>query len=153
MFTLQPIATVKNDRLVVEDDQWGEVVSTIKFHPSINPVALEGISSFSHLEIIFCFHLVEDRHVQWEARHPRNNKEYPKVGIFAQRGKNRPNKLGVTTVKLLEHSSADELIVKGLDAINGTPIIDIKPVMKEFLPFENVTQPEWVSDLMGRYWK
>lgn len=73
------------------------------------------------------------------------------VGIFAQRGKNRPNKLGLTTVELLEHHHK-KLIVKHLDAIDGTPIIDIKPVMKEFLPHREVKQPEWSKKLMEDYW-
>ena len=114
--------------------------------------SLEGINEFSHLEIIFYFDKVADNKIQYEARHPRNYQEYPKVGIFAQRGKNRPNKLGVTIVELLE-SNNKELMVKGLDAIDGTPIIDIKPVMKEFLPKGEVKQPNWSISLMDRYWK
>jgi tRNA (adenine37-N6)-methyltransferase len=112
---------------------------------------LTGINEFSHLEIIFYFDKVSDDKIQYEARHPRNNKAYTKVGIFAQRGKNRPNKLGVTIVELVEMKKR-KLIVKGLDAIDGTPIIDIKPVMKEFLPKGEVLQPNWAVSLMDKYW-
>ena len=112
---------------------------------------MKGIDEFSHLEIIFYFDKVSDDKIQYEARHPRNNTDYPEVGILAQRGKNRPNKLGLTIVELLELKQRT-LIVKGLDAIDGTPIIDIKPVMKEFLPKDQVRQPNWSISLMENYW-
>ena len=149
--SIQPIAKVNNNRKAIEDDNWGSVISTIELTENMSESSLEGINEFSHLEIIFFFDKVVDDNIQFEARHPRNNKEYPKVGIFAQRGKNRPNKLGVTTVELLE-SNNKKLIVKGLDAIDGTPIIDIKPVMKEFLPKGEVKQPNWSIALMDSYW-
>ena len=149
--SIQPIAKVNNNRKAIEDDNWGSVISTIELAENMSESSLEGINEFSHLEIIFYFDKVSDDNIQFEARHPRNNKEYPKVGIFAQRGKNRPNKLGVTIVELLE-SNNKKLIVKGLDAIDGTPIIDIKPVMKEFLPKSEVKQPNWSMSLMDRYW-
>jgi tRNA (Thr-GGU) A37 N-methylase len=73
------------------------------------------------------------------------------VGIFSQRGKNRPNRLGLTTVKLIKREDRT-LMVQGLDCIDGTPILDIKPVMKEFLPKEKVQQPAWVDEIMRNYW-
>jgi tRNA-Thr(GGU) m(6)t(6)A37 methyltransferase TsaA len=112
---------------------------------------LLGIEEFSHLDIIFYFDKVEDRRISYEARRPRNNPAYPTVGIFAQRAKNRPNKLGLTTVQLLKREGRT-LYVQGLDAIDGTPILDIKPTMREFLPSEDVRQPAWATDLMKRYW-
>ncbi|MFB5087717.1 SAM-dependent methyltransferase [Psychrobacillus sp. PGGUH221] len=150
-YTIEPIAFVNNNRLDIEDDNWGSIISTIEITENMTESSLAGINEFSHLEIIFYFDKVSDDKIQYEARHPRNNKEYPKVGIFAQRGKNRPNKLGITIVELVELKHR-KLIVKGLDAINGTPIIDIKPVMKEFLPKGEVKQPEWSVSLMDKYW-
>ena len=114
--------------------------------------SLDGIEGFSHLEILYVFHLADDGNIQSAARNPRNDPAYPKVGIFAQRGKNRPNKIGATIVELIG-KEGDTLFVKGLDAIDGTPVIDIKPVMKEFLPATEIRQPEWVSQLMADYWK
>lgn len=148
---IYPIAYVTNNRKDIEDDNWGSIISTIELVENMNESTLEGIQEFSHLEIIFYFDKVADEKIQYGARHPRNNKDYPKVGIFAQRGKNRPNKLGVTIVELLDINNK-KLIVKGLDAIDGTPIIDIKPVMKEFLPKGEVKQPSWSISLMDRYW-
>ncbi|GIO91005.1 tRNA (N6-threonylcarbamoyladenosine(37)-N6)-methyltransferase TrmO [Paenibacillus lactis] len=150
-FIIKPIAYVRNSRTEIKDDQWGSIVTEIELVDDLNASSLEGISDFSHLEIIFYFDKVADDKIQYEARHPRNNKEFPMVGIFAQRGKNRPNKLGLTTVELLGHHHK-KLIVKHLDAIDGTPIIDIKPVMKEFLPNREVEQPEWSKKLMEDYW-
>ncbi|MFJ5766565.1 tRNA (N6-threonylcarbamoyladenosine(37)-N6)-methyltransferase TrmO [Lysinibacillus sp. NPDC093210] len=150
-YSIQPVAIVNNNRKEIEDDNWGSIMSTIELTENFNESSLKGIDDFSHLEIIFYFDKVADEKIQYDARHPRNNKNYPEVGIFAQRGKNRPNKLGVTIVELIDVKQRT-LIVKGLDAIDGTPIIDIKPVMKEFLPKGDVKQPNWSTSLMDRYW-
>jgi tRNA-Thr(GGU) m(6)t(6)A37 methyltransferase TsaA len=150
-YSIQPVAIVNNNRKEIEDDNWGSIMSTIELTENFNESSLKGIDDFSHLEIIFYFDKVADEKIQYDARHPRNNKNYPDVGIFAQRGKNRPNKLGVTIVELIDVKQRT-LIVKGLDAIDGTPIIDIKPVMKEFLPKGDVKQPNWSTSLMDRYW-
>ena len=152
MISMSPIGVVKNIRKEVEDDNWGDVVSVIELDATFGEEALLEIENFSHAEIYFYFHLVEEIKIETGARYPRNNKEWPKVGIFAQRGKNRPNRLGATTVKLLKREGR-QLFVQGLDAVDGTPILDIKPVMKEFLPREAVTQPAWATELMRNYWK
>ena len=110
----------------------------------------EGIDEFSHLQIIFHFHLA-DKEPVLGSEHPRGNPDWPKVGIFAQRKKRRPNSLGSTIVKLIRRDGR-KIVVHGLDAIDGTPIIDIKPVMQEFLPQCEVDQPEWCSELMREYW-
>jgi tRNA-Thr(GGU) m(6)t(6)A37 methyltransferase TsaA len=150
--SLSPIGTVKNTRRVVEDDHWGGVISVIELNSSFTEETLFQIEKFSHAEILFYFHLVEDAKIETGARHPRNNKDLPRVGIFSQRGKNRPNRLGATIVKIIKREG-NQLSVQGLDAIDGTPVLDIKPVMKEFLPREEVTQPDWATELMKNYWK
>lgn len=152
MFSLQPIAFVHNERINVEDDLWGEIESVIELTDLYTEESLQGIEQFSHIEVIFYFNRVRAENIQYAARHPRNNEEYPKVGIFAQRGKNRPNQLGATTVKVVRREGK-RLVVQGLDAIDGTPILDMKPVMKEFLPKEEIKQPDWATDLMKNYWK
>jgi tRNA (Thr-GGU) A37 N-methylase len=73
------------------------------------------------------------------------------VGIFAQRGKGRPNRLGATIVEIVNRAGR-VLTVTGLDAIDGTPVLDIKPVMAEFLPRNPVRQPKWSHELMRSYW-
>ena len=84
--------------------------------------------------------------------HPRGNLEFSNVGIFCMRKKNRPNAIGLCTVELLEHTGRT-IKVKHLDAIDGTPVLDIKPVFKEFQPKGEIRQPEWVGDLMKNYWE
>jgi tRNA (Thr-GGU) A37 N-methylase len=95
---------------------------------------------------------VDESAVTTGARHPRNRLDWPKVGIFAQRGKNRPNRIGVTICRL---ASVNDLTVEvtDLDAIDGTPVLDIKPYMREFGPRGEVRQPDWASQLMSNYWE
>jgi tRNA (adenine37-N6)-methyltransferase len=147
-----PIGVVHNNRLAVEDDAWGDVISTIVLADDLPADALEGITAFSHVEIVFYFDRVETAKIVAGARHPRNNPAWPRVGIFAQRAKNRPNRLGVSIARIVTHEGR-QLVVAGLDAIDGTPVLDIKPVMREFLPAEPVVQPAWVSELMATYWR
>ena len=151
MITLQPIGTVKNSRPVIEDDHWGSLVSAIELDGALGEEALLHLEDFSHAEVIFYFDRVDDEKIETGARHPRGNPHWPKVGILAQRGKDRPNRLGLTIVKIVKRTGAT-LFVEGLDAVDGTPVLDIKPVMNEFLPREAVRQPEWATELMRNYW-
>ena len=148
---LEPIAYVRAGRRAPEDDFWGSETARIELVPGLDPECLLGLEEFSHAEIIFHFHRVEPNAVTRDARRPRNNPDWPRVGIFAQRGKNRPNRLGSTIVRVLGRDGAT-LHVAELDAIDGTPVLDIKPVMRDFLPREPVRQPDWVAELMRDYW-
>jgi len=152
MITLNPIGYVKNTRTQVEDDYWGSIVSEIVLDEAFDAESLWGLEDFSHAEIIFYFHQVDASKIVTGARHPRNNPDWPKVGIFAQRGKNRPNCLGLSVVKIIRRESRS-LFVEKLDAIDGTPVLDIKPVMIEFLPQEPIRQPQWSHELMSHYWE
>jgi tRNA-Thr(GGU) m(6)t(6)A37 methyltransferase TsaA len=149
---LKPIGKIFNDRKDIEDDNWGEVVSRIELNDDVEQDSIKGIEEFSHLEVIYYFDKADDSKIISGARHPRNLKHLPEVGIFAQRAKNRPNKIGLTTVQLIKAENKT-LFVKGLDAIDGTPVLDIKPVFKEFLPREEIKQPDWVNEIMKNYWK
>ena len=97
------------------------------------------------------FHGVDPSKISTGARHPRNNPDWPAVGIFAQRAKNRPNRIGCTICPV-EQVTDRMLYVRELDAIDGTPVLDLKPVMVEFLPRKRVEQPAWASELMRQYW-
>jgi len=147
---LKPVATVKNSRNSPTDDFCGGVISEIELTDQIPTEALEGIVDFSHLEIIYFFDKVEPGEVIFSGK-PRGNPDYPVTGIFAQRKKDRPNRLGLCTVELLERKGRT-ITVKYLDAINGTPVLDIKPAFKEYQPKSDLIQPFWVSDLMSKYW-
>jgi tRNA (adenine37-N6)-methyltransferase len=145
------IGYVRNERESLEDDYWGGIVSQIILDNEIPEDSLEGVDSYSHLEILFYFHKVNQSKIILGREHPRENINWPKVGIFAQRKKSRPNLIGTTIVKLIRRQGRI-IYVTNLDAINGTPVIDIKPVFKEFLPKEEVSQPEWSKELMKNYW-
>ena len=151
-FEINPIATVFNSRQAMSDDFWGDIISEIQLADEIPNEAFEGIDSFSHVEIIFVFNKVLDTKPLLGSEHPRENKDWPKVGIFAQRKKNRPNFIGSTICEIIKKEGRS-LFVKKLDAIDGTPVVDIKPVVKEFLPQSTVKQPSWSTELMKDYWK
>ncbi len=126
-------------------------MALIELDSRFTPDALTGLDSFSHLEVIFHFDLVSDSEIDTGARHPRGREDWPLVGIFAQRGKGRPNRIGVSVCRLLSVAGTT-LKVRGLDAIDGTPVLDIKPVMRGFLPRGEITEPAWASELMKDYW-
>ncbi|MEO6939693.1 MAG: SAM-dependent methyltransferase [Candidatus Kapaibacterium sp.] len=149
--TLTPIATVKNSRTSPTDDYWENVIAEIELADHIPTEAFDNISDFSHLEVTYYFDKVDSKDIVFSGR-PRGNPDYPVVGIFGQRKKDRPNRIGLCTVELLEHNGRT-IKVKYLDAINGTPILDIKPVFREFQPKSEIKQPDWVADLMSDYWK
>ena len=123
----------------------------LRLHVPEPPARPGEDADFSHVEVLFVFHEVEPSKIVVGARHPRNNRAWPAVGIFAQRGKNRPNRIGSTICRVVRVEGT-KLIVSELDAINGTPVLDIKPVMVEFLPREQVRQPAWSHELMREYW-
>ncbi len=112
----------------------------------MTPDALTGLDAFSHLCVVFHFHLVDEADIVSGARHPRGNPDWPKVGMFAQRAKMRPNRLGVSNCALLGVHVLD-LHVRGLDAVDGTPVLDVKPFMREFEP-SGTRQPTWAMELM-----
>ncbi len=147
---LQPVAYIKSARKEPIDDYWEAIVAEIELAGHIPTEAFDHITDFSHLEILYYFDQVKSEDIVYSGR-PRGNPNYPKVGIFGQRKKDRPNQIGLTTVELLEHNGRI-IKVKYLDAIDGTPILDIKPVFKEFQPKTEIRQPDWVSDLMKNYW-
>ena len=150
--TLNAIGRVVGGRQEAIDDDWDKVEAVIALDPAqFGADATAGLGEFSHIEVVFHFDRVGDEEINTGARHPRGRKDWPLVGIFAQRGKGRPNRIGVTVCRLLAADGLS-LRVRGLDAINGTPVLDIKPVMKGFLPRGEVREPEWARALMEGYW-
>ena len=150
-FLLHPIAHVQASRPQAQDDHWGGERARITLVPPLTAEALRGLEAFSHIEVIFLFHQVEEAAVVRGARHPRGQARWPEVGIFAQRARHRPNRLGSTICRLIAVQGA-ALEVAELDAIDGTPVLDIKPVMAEFLPRSPLRQPTWSHELMADYW-
>jgi tRNA-Thr(GGU) m(6)t(6)A37 methyltransferase TsaA len=151
LVSLEPVGRVVGGRTEPIDDDWGDVEATIVLDERFSADAVAGLEDFSHLDVVFLFHLVDPDSVVAGARRPRGRQDWPLVGIFAQRGKARPNRIGVTTCRLLGVSGS-EVRVAGLDAIDGTPVLDLKPYMDEFGPRGQVREPAWARELMQNYW-
>lgn len=151
-YRVEAIGTVVGGRSDAIDDGWGDVESTIALdRRRFGPDVVAGLDGFSHIDVVFLFHLVDEEAITLGTRHPRNNPAWPRVGIFAQRAKARPNRIGVTTCELVRVDGLD-LQVRGLDAIDGTPVLDVKPYVREFAPRTAIRQPGWASELMSSYW-
>lgn len=151
VFQVEALAFVRGGRADPTDDNWGASRARIELADGVPEEALSSLDQFSHIEVIFVFDQVTPGEIVRGARHPRGRSDWPLVGIFAQRGKNRPNRLGVTVCRIVSVSGR-AVEVEGLDAIDGTPILDIKPVMSGFLPRSEVREPDWARELMKDYW-
>lgn len=150
--TLTPIGHVRGGRVEPDDDAWGMVDAEIVLDPAVlGPDAARGLDAFSHATVVFVFDRIDPAMVERNARHPRGRQDWPLVGILGQRGSPRPNRLGVTTCAVLGVSGM-VIRVRGLDAIDGTPVLDIKPHMTGFDPRGAVREPDWAQDIMLGYW-
>ncbi len=151
-FTVEAIAIVRCSRRQPVDDNWDNESSVIVLDgTALGANAAAGFAQFSHIEVAYIFDRVTDEMITTDTRHPRGNRDWPAVGILAQRGKNRLNRLGITVCQVVS-VIGDEITVQGLDAIDGTPIIDIKPVMSGFLPRGLLKEPDWAVEIMHDYW-
>lgn len=150
MAHFEQVGIVRSDRNQMSEGRWADVVSRIDIDPKYVK-GLAGLAEFSHVVVIF--HL--DRIPSFDpakqiARNPRGMEDLDPVGVFAQRTKFRPNPIGVTAVELV---SVDErgIAVRGLDALDGTPVLDIKPYIPGFERKDNVRLPAWVDKMMDGY--
>ena len=151
--TMHPIGIVSSERNDLSDDYWGGVESVITIDsPALLDEALLQLNTFSHIEVVYYLNRVPPDEIERGARHPRGRADWPKVGILAQRAKARPNLIGVSRCRLLAVDGRT-LRVKGLDAIDGTPVLDIKPYLVEFGPLGEVWQPAWSHDVMRDYYR
>jgi len=149
---ITPVGRVEAGRSEAIDDDWGASRARIRLDPArFGPEALSGLDAFSHAEILFLFDRVDEAAIETGARHPRGRADWPRVGIFAQRGKDRPNRLGISVCRIVAVNGLT-LEVEGLDAIDSTPVIDIKPVLSGFLPRGEVREPDWAKEIMKDYW-
>ena len=149
-FEVRAVAVVHSSRAEARDDGWDDETATITLLEPFTAEALRGLDSFSHVEVVYLFHGVDPDQAVPQSRRPRGNTYWPNVGVFAQRVKNRPNRIGISTCQLIAVDDVT-LRVHGLDAIDGTPVLDIKPYMVEFAPHRPVTQPAWSHELMAEY--
>ncbi len=148
---LVPIGHVVSSRTEPLDDDWDRETASIQLTDRFTADALLGLSDFSHVEVVYQFHLVPEADEVPGSRHPRDRTDWPRVGIFAQRGRVRPNRIGVTVCSVLSVEGTT-VHVRGLDAIDGTPVLDLKPFMPEFGPRGDIRSPRWSTELMANYW-
>jgi len=147
-----PVGAVRGGRFERLDDDWGDVHAAIELDPTrFGPESLSGLEDFSHLDVVFVFNRLDASSELTGARKPRGRGDMPEVGIFAQRASGRPNRIGVSTCELLGVTGTS-ISVRGLDAIDGTPVLDIKPHIREMGPRSAVREPEWMARLMEDYW-
>jgi len=146
---MTPIGTVRNGRDSTDDHGWGAVISTIELERDFAE-GLEGLADFSHALVIFFMHEDPDREPFAIRRRPRGRADMPLLGVFAQRGRLRPNTIGVTAVEIVRVEPG-RLVVRGLDSIYGTPVLDLKPYAPAFDRVDRARVPEWFERLMKGY--
>ena len=146
---LEPIGYVRSPLTRPVDTGWGSVVSTVEVLPRYRR-GLEGLDSFSHLVVVTFLHEADFDAALHLERKPRGDETMPDVGIFAQRAKHRPNPIGVTSARIVGVTETG-IEVRGLDAIDGTPVLDIKPYVPAFDRVDGATVPAWMDDVMKNY--
>ena len=146
---IEPIGIVRSPVKEPIDEKWGQVIAEIELTASLAP-GFTGIEQFSHVIVIFFMHQYTFAPATHLVRRPQERTDMPEVGIFAQRAKHRPNPIGITAVELVQ-VQGNLLTVKGLDAIDGTPVLDIKPYVPAFDTRLNAIAPEWIKKLMENY--
>jgi len=146
---MTPIGYVSNQVTDPIDENWGAIVSRLNINPEYS-YGIDGLDQFSHAIVLTFLNKAEFSAAKHLVRRPRGLETMPEVGIFAQRAKDRPNSIGVTAVRILGVGESF-VEVRGLDAINGTPILDIKPYYPHYDLIEDAEVPEWVDRLMQGY--
>ncbi|MFO1436546.1 MAG: tRNA (N6-threonylcarbamoyladenosine(37)-N6)-methyltransferase TrmO [Gammaproteobacteria bacterium] len=138
--SMQPIATVHSPYTRTgERIPRREIIADIHIYEALAP-ALTGIEEWSHLFVIFWMHELASAPLRLTT-HPRHRTDLPEVGVLAARGRERPNPIGLAVVELLERKGA-VLRVRGLDAYDGTPVLDIKPY-DQYDAIKELRAPQW----------
>jgi tRNA-Thr(GGU) m(6)t(6)A37 methyltransferase TsaA len=143
------VARVRNGRTSTGDRDWGGLESAIVMEPGFES-AITGLEEFSHLLVIFHLHLDPNDEPPALTRRPRGRPDMPLRGVFAQRGRMRPNPIGITTVTIVR-VERHSVVVRGLDAVDDTPVLDLKPYVPVFDRPDEPRIPEWMDRLMEGY--
>jgi tRNA (adenine37-N6)-methyltransferase len=149
-FKVHPIGGVKCAVTEMSQGGWANVDSEIHLDARYAR-GLQGLEGYSHVIVVFFLDRAQGFDVTRQLlRRPRGMEDMPEVGVFAQRTKYRPNPIGVTAVQLLG-ITGNIVKVRGLDALDGTPVLDIKPYMPPFDRVDDVRMPPWVTHVMEGY--
>ncbi|WP_331759649.1 SAM-dependent methyltransferase [Streptomyces anulatus] len=149
---ITPIATVIGGHTEVLDDYQGGVESVIRLHDTFPLETLQGIEEFSHLTVTWHFSRASPADVQLHARSPRGNPRWPATGTYVHRNHRRPNQLAISCPRLLGVDGRD-LLVTDLDAVDGTPVIDIAPWFTDMGPRGEIREPNWPGEMLKNYWR
>ncbi len=123
-----------------------ETVAEIEVYPEMADL-LDGIEDFSHLLVLYWAHLVPEEGRSLLKVHPIGRKEFPLTGIFATCSPARPNPVLANAVRLLERK-ANVLRVSGLEAVDGTPLVDIKPYVPMYFRVEDARLSDWMNRII-----
>ena len=137
---INPIGVVHNEIKEPTHEGSEKIISEITIDGSLTEV-LDNLDEFSHIIILYWIH--RSRRPSPMKVHPRGNKERAQMGVFATRSPSRPNPIGKATVRLLERKG-NILKVQGLDAIDGTPVLDIKPYIPGYDSVDDARAPSWM---------
>jgi tRNA-Thr(GGU) m(6)t(6)A37 methyltransferase TsaA len=137
---MERIKTIRANRRQVQ-----ETVSELVIDPKWEEL-LDGIDSFSHILVLYWPHLIDPVRRNLKKVHPMGRKDLPSQGIFATCSPARPNPVMVSAVRLMARKG-NVLEVKGLDAVDGSPIIDLKPYSKSYLKVKDLIVPAWMERL------
>jgi len=143
VITLKPLGKAKNSVTKPTLPGWKDVITQIVIDKKYAP-GLDGIEDYSHVIVVYWMDKEKECHLK---HHPQGREDVPFVGIFSCRCPQRPNRLAFSTVKLLSRK-ANTLKVKGLDIVDGTPILDIKPYTLQYDQVTNPKVPAWVNRLV-----
>ena len=146
---IHPIGTVRSPVVEPMDENWGDVLAEVHLEPFL-AAGLQGIEQFSHAIVVFYMHQATFELATDLVRRPRKRADMPEIGLFATRARHRVNPIGITPVEIVQ-VDGNVVKVKGLDAIDGTPVLDIKPYFPIFDRVENAVIPEWVERLLKDY--
>lgn len=146
---LVPIGSVASPVAEQSDRDWGRVVSRIVLESAYRD-GLRGLEGFSHALVVTWLHQAAFDAAHDLVRRPRGLAIMPEVGIFAQRAKDRPNPIGITAVRI-RAVGPGWVEVTGLDAIDGTPVLDLKPYYPQYDLVPDARVPAWVGALMEGY--
>jgi tRNA (adenine37-N6)-methyltransferase len=148
---LRAVAHVRGGRAENRDDHWGDVVARIELVDDVPDDALIGLDAFSHVQVVALADRADDVPPAPWTRRPRGRPSWPEVGVFAQRNKDRPNRLLVSIARI-ERLEPRRLVVRGLDLIDATPVFDLKPVMAWGGPRGALRTPAWSDELGADYY-
>ena len=143
--TIKAIGIVRNDieQTPEEPDWWAELISELVIAPALTE-ALDGLEGFTHIIVLYWMHLLTRDDMPLKV-HPMGRQDVPLQGIFATRTPNRPNRIGKAVVRLLERQG-NILKVTGLDALDGSPVIDIKPYIPGYDSVADAGVPQWITN-------